>query len=699
MNRDTQTDTAQKRRLWQTPIFWATFSIILMVLMGPVQDTGDDAMTAWQLSRGIGSLASFISPFLSLALSAFYEFVPQLAWWSICLALGGWATLLVGYQMIMKRYQGFYRYYFAVAWFFIVWIAVMQKMNFTRTGIAFALAGGLLIAQTVLYPQSKGKKIAGYIGGLLLFLLGSMVRFQAALVAVPYLLAILVCFCLKENSYKLKGLICVRNLLRGVAIMVPVVIALVIFQCESAFWNANPQWKEYKEFNRSRSEIIDYAAEYPSWETGAEQYRAIGLEQQDIELMFDYAYLGDTDVYTLDTMHKIEMLRGAEATKPVKIYQAALKMLDILQEGKIFWYILVMGIFFFLAFGNDIWLPFLATGAGSLILLTHFCYSGRIMLRVWEPLMMCFVAVLLFLFENRIKPEAKWEYSFLFLRSGATREKSLAKLLINDKILLVTISMILVFSWGLAQPLTALNMPVAETDRDTTARKRADYIDAHRENLYLLAVPLIHHSPNPGYFGLWEGIPKDYCTNYFALGNWDARTPTNLNRFAAVGIDNPTKALIERTDVYSDYNYALHTFLQLHYGEDITCSAVGRYEDESAIVQYTKHIASSRISGNTKAEISWKTSQYVSDYGRDAWLFEGTVDMMDLTRYQAVYCNLVIDGIETTYRLGITGEGGFYACMYGVPETYGEGDSIATIFALQQDESYLGLGTIPLVFR
>ena len=50
-------------------ILLATLLTGLMILMRPLQDTGDDAMMAWQLSRGIGSLASFIAPYLSLIMN------------------------------------------------------------------------------------------------------------------------------------------------------------------------------------------------------------------------------------------------------------------------------------------------------------------------------------------------------------------------------------------------------------------------------------------------------------------------------------------------------------------------------------------------------------------------------------------------------------------------------------------------------
>lgn len=656
----------------------ASLFMLAMILMGPVQDTGDDAIMAWQLSRGMGSLASFISPYLSLIMNWLYQTVPQLPWWSLLHVLGAWVLLIVICGGIEQNCPWHYRPVAYPVLFAAVWLAVMRYVNFTRTAVAFSLAGIVLCLEYIYTNQEKKRGVTNglrLLSGTVLYCIGLMIRFQAALMTLPFMAVIVL---LRETELHKRGARISRTALCGTLIIVLVTVAT--FVAENQFWRAHPDWEAYRQFSAARSAIVDYVDQYPTWEQAEEQYTALGLKNEnDLNMLFHKIFLGDPDIFSIDTLRAIGTLRGRSIGAWTELKQAVYTLLFLLKNGTILLWVMLW--FAYLACEKEKrscltqFLLLCVSGA----FLAYFLLAGRITLRVWEPLLLA-ALVLGVLTAGGEKVSGREE------KAKSRRIKNIA---------FISVIILLAVSTGIAQSLLTMHIPDSSDDRDEPGRERTEYMQSTPDRIYLLTEGVIHSEPDPSPFGLWEAIPQDYLNNYFSLSNWEMNTPTNLNRLKAYGITNPTLALLERTDTYSEYSDDwTFMFLKSHYGECITCSFVDTYPDGGAIVQYTapiaKEIYPARGQGNAQI-LKWEAGDR---WENTTWYIEGCISPCDnIKSCNALYCNIEkTDGEGYTFRLAVRDDGGFNAFFYDVDAEWMKDVEEVSIVALCEDGTYCYVG-------
>ena len=327
----------------------------------------------------------------------------------------------------------------------------------------------------------------------------------------------------------------------------------------------------------------------------------------------------------------------------------------MLKEGKVLICVFFLAFILYYGFNKKAFLPIginLFCAFGFLIV---FSYLGRMMLRVWEPTLLCMMGAIIVLFGNMRANDIEREYEIQLIYNPRDRKKtryrSFLKFTVSDLFLGLLCCIIFLGSINVFSDLKSLSLPTYDVDRDEITRARAEFIDASRDEIYLLFFPLIHHPPQPGTFGLWEPLPADYCPNYFALTNWDATTPTNINRLKAYGIGNPVKALFERDDTYSDYDRNVFDFIRHHYGENITCSKVKNFKDEGLIVQYSQPILKENIKENVKSQVEIVKDEYLVYGGENGFHIKGSLDVKEDMDIKALYCNVQSEDGILSYRL------------------------------------------------
>lgn len=634
-----------KRKNLIEAFLFASIAFACMIFMGPTQDTGDDALLVWQLSRETGSLASFLSPYLSLVFGWLYDKIP-VAWWSLFSIGSGYVLLLVVYNLSFKRYKGVMRIANVLIWAVLVWLAIVEKMNFTRTATAYALAGIILVLEKIIYYRKN--YWMKWILGICLLLIGAMCRFQAALLVLPFFLIVLVYkyFWLKNKSFS-KFLLFVKS--NFIAITGPLVCLLLLVFMNNIYWNTHQDWKEYNHYNQVRSEIADYIEYYPSWEEGKNEYQKLGLkEKNDLDLLFTWVFVGDTEVYSTEILEKIVELKR-EIPLEERIHGMSNRIQEMLSTGRVLKWIILYAMIYMFMIGKKTFFPILLSMSCATAVLVVFSFLGRMMLRVWEPTLLCSAMVFLVIFKTQ-------EKHIKIVVRGNVFDPFWIK-----KDWLLGIVVIIIFTYCVQKFLCLYQIPSYDNDRDNITRTRAEYINENQENLYLLAQPLIHHSPNPSIFGIWEPIKKDFCLNYFALSNWEARTPYNIKRLEKMGIENPVKALYERTDTYSIFDAQLYEFLKCHYDAQMTCSIIDFFEDTGGIVQYTKPIT--KYNSETNASFNF-VLENCHVYDMISTTVTGKIEKdLDI---DALYLNVMLNGKMFSYRLNYEKNGVFNAVLYGL---------------------------------
>lgn len=661
-------------------VITASLAVALMVLMGPVQDTNDDAMMVWQLSQGAGSLASFISPYLSLFMGWLYQVVPQIQWWSLMHVLSAWVLLVVVFNMAERNFSKRDLLVIYPIIFTSVWLSIMYQVNFTRTAIAFSLAGVLLLLQFIFARQEKREISIGIlIAGVGLYCVGLLIRFQAGLLPLPFVFVILAGR--QIELYKKDARV---NYVATKGVLVFAAVTVILFAADTGYWNTHPDWKAYKEYSSARAALVDYSEYYPTWEQAKEQYKALGLRNEnDLYILMKKMYIGDPSVYTLETLKSIGDLRGKSIGAWAEFKLAAKTIIQMLVEGKVLLWLLLWFILLKLRKDQSRCLYCLSLFCVSGLLLIGFAFSGRMMLRIWEPLLLCTLVL------------------SMPLHRGHISQKQLEQVrrLRSEPFILAGLIASLLLCTGILQSILTLHFPTSDDDRDEFSRARADYINSTQDRIYLLSQPLYHPRPTPGPFGIWEAVPQNYMENYFSLSNWEANTPVNMQRLERYGITNPTQALIERTDTYSEFmDDRTFTFLKTHYGSNITCSFVDVFPDGGAVVQYAKPIESAtRTEPTTHVDLdTWEADDH---WQIKTWHVEGTISYWEgINNCQALYCGIEKnDGNQYTFRLALEDSGEFQSFFYDVDEAWVEDIAAASIVAMDNEGNYTSLGDLCVI--
>jgi len=587
----------------------------VMLFMGPVQDTGDDAILAWQLSRGGGSFAAFLSPWLSAVFSYVYRIAPSVPWWPAFLFSGGVTVLGVLLSLAPDRWEER-----VPAMFFSfagVWLVFIKTLNFTRTASAFALAGILLVLRGM-----QTQKTPLYVRGALFWLLGCWVRPNAAELLLPFFLLMLLQLLRRDGRGARK---CVRlpRYWAGAAALAAVILlsslSTVLYE------SLHPDYRSYAAMSTARARIVDYVQEYPSWEEGKDAYLAAGLtDEADWQLLTESAFISDSSVFSLETLQNIAALRHSGPSAAERFVLALKRNYWSVLDSRLTPLAAFTAVLIVCFFGAAALPPLLLSLGGAGVMLLWVAFRGRMMLRVWEPAVFAALVCAVFLCGVSGRPEKP--------RRWFTPAAAAAALAVF-------------FLCGL--PAAGLRLPSRSWDRDQQLLDHANSIRADSGSLYLLSWGLINNPPTPAPFGLWE-TPR-MPDNYFALCNWDCNHPAQLNKLAQAGIDNPVTALWERSDVKSDFDSRLSRYLNVHYGP-VSTTAVGAFDDGLPIVQYTKPLPlSSALS--TGALCGTLERARTVEHSGASWLrLEGTLSALP-TDTCACYGVLSLDGQSVTCRL------------------------------------------------
>lgn len=599
------------------------FSAALMLCMGPVQDTGDDAILSWQLSRGDGSFASFISPYLSMVFCLLYRLMPQVPWWPAFLFCGGIVLLAQLYAFALSRRRKGTRLLLCFFAFSGIWLSLIKTLNFTRTAIAFALAGLLFVLTGV----STGKKMDYWLG-FFLFLLGFFVRRNAAALVLPFFVLLLLALIFQKNGCRIRGFFSYIRQIRywGAAAGIAAILLFVI--CSTSFYQSrHSDYRDYAVLSRVRSQIVDYIQEYPSWEEGKDDYIAAGLmDETDWDLLTNSAFISDSHVFSLETLQNIAALRHSSTDSFARFVMALKRNYWSALDSSLTWLCVAAMILLVTFFGRTSLLPLLFSFGGAGLMLLWVAFQGRMMLRVWEPTV--FSAML----------------CALFLCCYLGKDRSFRKWWTATATLL---SLVVIFLCGLAGEMTDLKLPAATWDRDENMAARAAQIAADSRSVYLLSWGLIGNPPTPAPFGLWEAPGTAIPENYFALCNWDCTHPFHKENLQCMDIDNPVTALLERTDVKSDFDSRISHYLNAHYGSTITTTAVSSFADGLPIVQYTDAVDLTDATSSETYTAVLSSTEVVENYGAYWLRLTGCIS----GNFSVYYGNLTLDGQTVTCRI------------------------------------------------
>lgn len=655
-------------------------SIFIMFLMGASYETNDDWSIALQLSRGEVNVSSFQSPYLALLISKIYLVFPSLPWWGILAFCGAASLLWVSYSIILSMCKGAKKYLFLFSIFSIIWSVGIKQVNFTRTAILFTIAGCLLCT---MYLCILGGKF-DFLLGIVCIALGGMIRFQAALVAIPFFLSTnLFCYIYSERKDKPKF----SWILGGAA---PILILLCLYVFNNVYYNNNTEWKDYQDYNYKRGLIQDYTDRYPSWEEASEQYKKMGLKEHD-ETLFIYKWFSeDTEVFNEKVLEDIISLSNSH----INLKEALSNVFQQLKSNIIFWMLAIWGIYIFVEFKKRILLPLILIDIGGIGIITYFSIQGRVQNRVTESVLLCALYSLLYIYifmSARYRSEdSNLSLVITTYNIENNQKKKLNRNSISILSLMFSFLVIILLYNSIEYNLKNMHIPYFDEGKNEIVREKTDYIDSTKERIYFLTV--LSDDWDKG-FNMWENVPVGYCDNAFFLGGWSARTPDNIKRLRDLDIGNPVRALFEKENCYTIYDNDIFEFLKRHYNLNMTCTRVDNFNDDNntSIVQYTEPKDKPKKIDKSVSKISINVSEYCEIDQNGGWTIDGNLDFTKSTEYRSLYCNVKVGNNLYSYRLNYE-EGHFAGDLYNLNDLVEEG--ISEIYLIGETSSnefyYLG---------
>ncbi len=270
--------------------------------------------------------------------------------------------------------------------------------QFTKTAIAASAGGLLLIIWGVFYQKKWGICL---LGGVLTFF-GALVRQKAFYIAVAFA-GILVIYesirVLHYEKWSLRKVIC-KAWLPGVILLMMV---LVCGKLDSLSYMMDSNYSYYREFSKTRSQILDYT--WPTYEECQSDFQDIGITENDYSMILEWNF-ADSDFFNLEKMKQVLQVVLEHRTSQQHSVIEALRMIKARQlHYPITLCCIFLGVFCIAANWRKFWVP-TAAAIMAVGFLIYFYFAGRWVYRVEFCFLYCAAVVVAYFCELRV--EKKW---------------------------------------------------------------------------------------------------------------------------------------------------------------------------------------------------------------------------------------------------------------------------------------------------
>jgi len=269
------------------------FSLVFGVFT-PMFETSDD-LTMMQIASGLrygepSEYLVFINVILGLILKFFYQQFVTVNWYVIFLYLIHFCSTTIILTVFLKQNQSLYILGLYLSLFVPFEVFFLVNLQWTTTAM-IAGCSGIISLIDVGRKQSK-QQWTVYLSGIILLIISGWIRF---------------------NVYKLLILIFIPFIMlkiiqtREIKFVIPIIISGLILIGTSEFHNfyydRDPAWKHYNEYNKLRIQLTDYPyMEYsPRTKSVLDE---IGWSENDFNILKNWIPF-DQDIYTIDALRHI----------------------------------------------------------------------------------------------------------------------------------------------------------------------------------------------------------------------------------------------------------------------------------------------------------------------------------------------------------------------------------------------------------
>lgn len=432
-----------------------------------------------------------------------------------------------------------------------------QSLQFTKNAGLYTIVG-----ISILYVWKKKKcdlKNFIWIWGILFFILGFMVRTKSFLAVLLVCCFILIGFLVVNVKKWLRKDIDYFQVIKQnnhliVVICIALFCILLLYIINNIAYSSN-EWKEYKEFSKYRSALIDY--NIPDYSDNEETYKEINWTELDVDLFRKWVFADESKYNTsnfkkiLDSRDNSQYNFRIDLTIAIKAF-TEFKNLLFNHNICFFWIILLLSTL--LTRDYKKMYIFIISTAGIFFELYFLLCKGRIN---WRSEMLPWLTIVIFL-------------SVCFLYNHKIHFKK------NNYHSVLSTIIILIFLQTIYSSNNISNYNIGSFfDKKQTVCNTYKELNARNENMYIFTVSC----PESDNIVDINRSYKSYLSNITAAGGWSVFSPLRDGSLHLYEIDhNVLQSLITHNNVYlvdnSDRYLLIKTYLDESTGIDVICNKI-----------------------------------------------------------------------------------------------------------------------------
>ncbi len=520
-------------------------NLCMFVLVVSMRDfcfeTNDDRdisnLLADVYGTGQGKYIPFINLIFCEAVSLLFQaFGTACNWYAVLLITLGFLSLVKICRILLQRAKSIYfGFVLAVLFLATVYADYYIQFQFTHYAVLCCSAGCLELADGF-YEEEK-LRAGRVLSGILLFVTGSMIRFQAVFFVLPYLGIVWFGRMLRrEGKQSAAEMLCIwRRPLTAVFAAVCLMLGARGFH--QYVYAADTALREFNAYNQLRVELLDYGL--PDYETNREEFAALGIAEADMECLNHQIFL-DPDVFSRKAFQALadKKEQSSSVLQVRNLSAAGLKKVFTYIRTDFFLHphwnaMLLLLVVYMLCAGKENVLCLAAGTVFGMACMWYFLSVDRMPYRIW-----CSVMTPLLIF------------GFYFLARDYGGVNGREKTVIPKALRyygIVYLSFVLLIQLGrLGADLRDASADAATDNYEAII----SFADAHPDALILLdrptVSPLTYHST----VGVLEVPTRGSHRNICYQGGWICRTPANLSVLEQYEGGNPYKAIANGETVY-----------------------------------------------------------------------------------------------------------------------------------------------------
>lgn len=554
----------------------AVFLVMVLLFCDMKYEVSDDFVVDMILSGAYGNGYDehllFSNILLGYFLKVIYQLIPVVSWYFVMHIVLCFLSLTAVSYIALEQNSRWIGIVISVVFVTFFSDDLYLLIQFTKTAAITTCAGGALFLFALM--NKKRRRTAEAVCGIILALLGSMVRMSCIYIALGFLFVAFLCYLWEDRKSE--------KIVRTSLITVGVCLLLAgaaygLSSVSKTIWSLDNDYAAYRAYNSMRASVTDINSY--GYESVEGTFEEMGLSLSDYYMIESWNFL-DEDYFTKDIIKEIS--QGKHGASDANNHSVRSIASQLWHRGyvkyPIFWGCICL--LFFMLLLTPEKLPFgIFSGFVTVAYLAYFIYRGRCIYRVEYSAIVCMAVVLVLMFS--VKQEN-------VDGTGRRVAVTLAAVLCAAKLPLYIPDQ----SWKTmsdeeyAQYISdcfydSWNFKIEKYRCKVSARRPQERLirmmEEDEEHYYLVdfttGVQLLYYNYKP-----WLRISQGYFNNYSYLGGVMMGYPDNYQIWEEHGIDghNPYGSIADNEDIRLVDNY--HFYAKLWYIQE-------HYEPEAQLVQ------------------------------------------------------------------------------------------------------------------